>query len=53
MGAKTLANAFRLLEIEIERKGLTESIKAEVAVQIKKLERLIALMEEMNYSNSM
>lgn len=52
LGAKTLANAFRLLEIEIERKGLTESIKIEVAVQIKKLEGLIALMEEMNYSNS-
>jgi len=52
LGAKTLANAFRLLEIEIERKGLTESIKTEVGVQIKKLEGLIALMEEMNYSNS-
>ena len=53
LGAKTLANAFRLLEIEIDGKGLTDSIKAEVAMQIKKLEGLIAVMEEMSYSNSM
>ena len=50
MGAKTLANAFRVLETEIAEKGLSANIKADVSAQIKKLEHLISFMEEMDYS---
>ncbi|ARS41646.1 hybrid sensor histidine kinase/response regulator [Sphingobacteriaceae bacterium GW460-11-11-14-LB5] len=52
MGSKTLANAFRLLEIEIAEKGLTKNIKSEVLLQIRKLDSLIAFMEEMDYASA-
>lgn len=45
MGSKTLAGSFRLLEIEIAEKGLKNSIKAEVLVQLEKLDALIKVME--------
>ncbi|WP_316832424.1 hybrid sensor histidine kinase/response regulator [Pedobacter aquatilis] len=49
MGAKTLAQSFRVLEIEIAEKGLDKSIEAEILNQLKKLDALIAVMEEMDY----
>jgi signal transduction histidine kinase/CheY-like chemotaxis protein len=52
MGSKTLANAFRVLEIEIAEKGLTPNIKSEVLLQIRKLDSLIAFMEEMDYASA-
>jgi len=48
MGSKTLAQSFRILEIEIAEKGLESSIKSEVQVQLKKLDTLIKVMEEMD-----
>lgn len=48
MGSKTLAQSFRILEIEIAEKGLESSIKSEVQVQLKKLDNLIKVMEEMD-----
>jgi len=48
MGSKTLAQSFRLLEIEIAEKGLESSIKSEVQIQLKKLDNLIKVMEEMD-----
>ncbi|MFC3561673.1 hybrid sensor histidine kinase/response regulator [Pedobacter jamesrossensis] len=50
MGSKTLAHAFRNLEIEVAEQGITEENKEEVLQQLKKLDALIALMEEMDYS---
>jgi len=47
MGSRTLAQAFRTLEIEIAEKGLHAEIKAEVLNQLKKLEALIKVIEEM------
>lgn len=47
MGSKTLAHCFRNLEIEIAEKGVLDEIKAEVLIQLKKLEALIKMMEEM------
>lgn len=47
MGSKTLANSFRNLEIEIAEKGVLEDLKKEVLIQLKKLEALINVMEEM------
>lgn len=52
MGSKTLASAFRILELEIAEKGLTNNIKSEVLLQIRKLDGLIAIMEEMDYANA-
>lgn len=52
MGSKTLASAFRILELEIAEKGLTNHIKSEVLLQIRKLNSLIAFMEEMDYANA-
>lgn len=52
MGSKTLANAFRTLELEIAEKGLTTNIKSEVLLQIRKLDSLIAFMEEIDYANA-
>ncbi|MDQ0637122.1 signal transduction histidine kinase/FixJ family two-component response regulator [Pedobacter sp. W3I1] len=52
MGSKTLANAFRTLEIEIAEKGLSSPIQSEVLLQIRKLDSLIAFMEEMDYANA-
>jgi CheY-like chemotaxis protein len=52
MGSKTLANAFRTLEIDIAEKGLTPNIKSEVLLQIRKLDSLIAFMEEMDYAGA-
>ncbi|WP_431293760.1 response regulator [Pedobacter sp. P26] len=52
MGSKTLANAFRTLEIEIAEKGLTGNIKTEVLLQIGKLDSLIAFMENIDYANA-
>ncbi|MFC4142176.1 hybrid sensor histidine kinase/response regulator [Pedobacter mendelii] len=45
MGAKTLATAFRLLEIEIAQKGLDGNVETEVLMQLKKLDALISVME--------
>ncbi|MCZ4224392.1 hybrid sensor histidine kinase/response regulator [Pedobacter rhodius] len=50
MGSRTLAQSFRILEIEIAEKGLQTSIKKSVINQLKKLDALIAVMEEMDYS---
>ncbi|MET0570967.1 MAG: ATP-binding protein [Pedobacter agri] len=47
MGSKTLAHDFRTLEIEIAEKGLLAEIKYEVLNQLKKLDALIQVMEEM------
>lgn len=47
MGAKTLAQSFRILEIEIVEKGVEAHIKSEVLTQLKKLDALIAVMEEL------
>jgi len=47
MCSKSLAGSFRLLEIEIAEKGLENSIKAEVLVQLEKLDALIKVMEGM------
>jgi len=47
MGSRTLAQAFRTLEIEIAEKGLHAEIKTEVLNQLKKLEALIKVIEEM------
>jgi CheY-like chemotaxis protein len=52
MGSKTLASAFRTLELEIAEKGLTTNIKSEVLLQIRKLDSLIAFMEEIDYANA-
>jgi len=45
MGAKTLAQAFRLLEIEIAEKGLDSAVKTETANQLKKLKALVEAIE--------
>jgi len=50
MGSKTLANGFRAQEIEIAEKGLTSERKKEVDLLLAKLESLVAVIEEMNYS---
>ncbi|WP_231458873.1 MULTISPECIES: ATP-binding protein [unclassified Pedobacter] len=47
MGAKTLATAFRELEIDIAEIGLTDGNSKEVLNQLQKLEGLIAVIEEM------
>lgn len=47
MGSKTLAHDFRTLEIEIAEKGLLAEIKYKVLNQLKKLDALIQVMEEM------
>ncbi|RDC57079.1 response regulator [Pedobacter chinensis] len=47
MGSKTLAQSFRLLEIEINEKGLNNNIKTDILNQLGKLEALIAVIEEM------
>ncbi|AZI24579.1 response regulator [Pedobacter sp. G11] len=47
MGSKTLAHDFRTLEIEIAERGLLAEIKYEVLNQLKKLDALIQVMEEM------
>lgn len=52
MGSKTLASAFRTLELEIAEKGLTTNIKSEVLLQIRKLDSLIAFMEEIDYASA-
>jgi len=50
MGSKTLATAFRSLEIEIAEKGLNPERKTQILNQLKKLNNLIAFIEEMDYS---
>jgi len=52
MGSKTLSGAFRTLELEIAEKGLTTNIKSEVLLEIRKLDSLIAYMEEIDYANA-
>ncbi|UKT63228.1 ATP-binding protein [Pedobacter mucosus] len=47
MGAKTLATAFRLLEIKIADEGLNDEVKTDVLTQLKKLDVLIAFIENM------
>ncbi|RZK66833.1 MAG: response regulator, partial [Pedobacter sp.] len=47
MGSKNLANAFRTLELEIAKKGLSSEINAEIFNQLKKLDGLIKAMDEM------
>ncbi|WP_316737832.1 hybrid sensor histidine kinase/response regulator [Pedobacter aquatilis] len=47
MGAKTLATAFRELEIDIADNGLNDNMAKEINQQLKKLEALIAVIEEM------
>ena len=49
MGSKTLAQSFRTLEIEIAEKGLKDNIKAEVLNQLKKLDALVNIIEEMDH----
>ncbi|WP_316802107.1 ATP-binding protein [Pedobacter nototheniae] len=48
MGAKTLATAFRTLEIEVDGKGLTQENRGNILLELKKLESLIDFMEEMD-----
>ncbi|KQS35443.1 ATP-binding protein [Pedobacter sp. Leaf194] len=50
MGSKTLAQSFRLLELEIAEEGLSTTIKTEVVIQLKKLNALIKMMEEMEFA---
>lgn len=50
MGSKTLANSLRILEIEVAEQGITNQHKEEILLQLKKLDLLIAFMEEMDYS---
>ncbi|WP_293311110.1 ATP-binding protein [Pedobacter sp. UBA5917] len=52
MGAKTMANAFRILEIEIAEKGLTDHAKSEILLQIKKLDSLITFIGKMDYAGA-
>ncbi|MCZ4242890.1 hybrid sensor histidine kinase/response regulator [Pedobacter punctiformis] len=52
MGAKTLASAFRVLEIEIDGNGLTEKNRKGILLELKKLDSLIDFMEEMDHSMS-
>ncbi|WP_316806055.1 hybrid sensor histidine kinase/response regulator [Pedobacter agri] len=47
MGSKTLAHDLRTLEIEIAEKGIRNEIKLEVLKQLRKLDALIKVMEEM------
>lgn len=47
MGSKTLAHDLRLLEIAIAEQGITNQHKEEILLQLKKLEGLISVMEEM------
>jgi signal transduction histidine kinase/FixJ family two-component response regulator len=47
MGSKTLATALRELEIEIAEHGLADNTKTEVLNQLKNLDALIAVIEEM------
>ncbi|PWS27274.1 hybrid sensor histidine kinase/response regulator [Pedobacter yonginense] len=49
MGSTTLSNAFRLLEINIADNGLADSVILEISGQLKKLDALIAIMENMEY----
>ncbi|GAA3983132.1 hypothetical protein GCM10022246_38810 [Pedobacter ginsengiterrae] len=49
MGSKTLAHAFRILEIEVAEQGITNQHKEEILLQLKKLNALIKVMEEMDY----
>ena len=49
MGSKTLAHAFRTLEIEIAEQGITNQHKEEILLQLKKLNALIKVMEELDY----
>ncbi|RYG15797.1 MAG: hybrid sensor histidine kinase/response regulator, partial [Chitinophagaceae bacterium] len=49
MGSRTLAHTFRTLEIEIAEKGLHPDIKTAVLNQLKKLDALISVMEEMEF----
>ncbi|MGA9648628.1 ATP-binding response regulator [Pedobacter sp.] len=49
MGSKTLAHAFRILEIEVAEQGITNQHKEEILLQLKKLDALIKVMEEMDY----
>ncbi|WP_131536302.1 hybrid sensor histidine kinase/response regulator [Pedobacter nototheniae] len=48
MGAKTLAAAFRNLEIEIDGNGLTTENRHNVSLELKKLENLINFIEKMD-----
>lgn len=50
MGAKTLASALRQLELEIAHDGLNLQTNAAVLAELKKLEALIAFMQEMDYA---
>ncbi|MDN3587250.1 ATP-binding protein [Pedobacter aquatilis] len=47
MGAKTLATSFRELELEIANDGLDEGRVKQIMIQLKKLESLIAVIENM------
>ncbi|MFC4213120.1 hybrid sensor histidine kinase/response regulator [Pedobacter lithocola] len=47
MGSKTLATAFRLLEMDIAEKGLNDSITQEIFNQLEKLDGLISVLGEM------
>ncbi|KLT66364.1 ATP-binding protein [Pedobacter sp. BMA] len=49
MGAAKLANAFRLLEIEVAEKGLTDHIKTEMVTQLGQLDILIIAIEDMTF----
>ncbi|WP_316801553.1 ATP-binding protein [Pedobacter frigidisoli] len=49
MGAAKLANAFRLLEIEVAEKGLTDHTKTEMVTQIGQLDILIIAIEDMTF----
>ncbi|TCD10897.1 response regulator [Pedobacter frigidisoli] len=48
IGSKTLAQAFRVLEIEIAEKGFESDIKTEILIQLQKLAALITVMQDMD-----
>ncbi|WP_443945536.1 ATP-binding protein [Pedobacter sp. AW1-32] len=51
MGAKTLASAFRTLEIDIATTGLNDEICNTIQQQLKSLKALVSFMDEMNPVN--
>lgn len=50
MGAKTLAAALRALELAIANNGIKPNIQTEIQLQLKKLEALIGIIEEMDFA---
>lgn len=50
IGAKTLADSFRLLEIDVAEQGLTASIEQEALNQLRELEQVLVVLEEMKFA---